>query len=234
VFERRITMNKMKSVFFNGYWYRKTLKGYYENVSQGRLHRRIFEFYYGTIPEGYDVHHNDEDKDNNEIDNLVLLSHGAHSILHNLGRTREPLSEETKRKISEGNTGKIMSPEAIAKRVGKVLGRKNTEEAKQRMSESAKARGYSQSAIEAMAEVNKGKTLSDEHKMKVSMAHKGRVHTEQSRKNMSEAHKGKPSPNKIEPTQEMLEDIKNGITRKEFQTKYNLRSTAVWYRAKSI
>jgi hypothetical protein len=51
---------------------------------------------------------------------------------------------------------------------------------------------------------------------------------------MSEAHKGKPSPNKIEPTQEMLEDIKNGITRKEFQTKYNLRSTAVWYRAKSI
>lgn len=33
-----------------------------------------------------DVHHKDENKLNNEMTNLELISHGAHSTLHNLKR----------------------------------------------------------------------------------------------------------------------------------------------------
>lgn len=48
-----------------------------------RLHRLVYEDYYNIkIPDDYDIHHIDEDKSNNAIDNLVLMTHEEHTILH--------------------------------------------------------------------------------------------------------------------------------------------------------
>lgn len=193
------------SVYFNGYWYRPNIRGYMYNNTNGVLHRKVWECYNGPIPEGYDIHHKDGDKSNNNIDNLELLSHSEHAKHHN------PLKQVV-----------VLSEEEI---------RIKKEETRQRMSDSAKARGYSQVQIEAMRQSHLGTHLTDEHKAKVSQAHKGRVHTEQSRKNMSDAHKGKPSPKKIEPTQEMLDDLNKGIGCKDFMAKYNM-SKGYFYNTK--
>ena len=48
-----------------------------------RLHRLVYEDYYKIkIPDDWDIHHIDEDKSNNTIDNLVLMTHEEHTILH--------------------------------------------------------------------------------------------------------------------------------------------------------
>lgn len=65
--------------------------GYYRITSRKEgnhhklLHRLIFEKFHGEIPEGYIVHHKDEDKFNNCILNLELLSLNKHQNLHNVG-----------------------------------------------------------------------------------------------------------------------------------------------------
>ena len=91
-----------KYVVFNGVSFCKDEKtGYYlagvkTNGRRIRLHRYVYEFYKGKIPKGYDVHHWDFDKDNNDISNLVLLTRKEHALLH--GRN---LSEDRKVKMRE-------------------------------------------------------------------------------------------------------------------------------------
>ena len=46
------------------------------------VHRLVYEAYYGEIEEGYDIHHIDEDKSNNNINNLQKLLHEEHCRLH--------------------------------------------------------------------------------------------------------------------------------------------------------
>lgn len=50
---------------------------------QKRLHRLIYEDYHKIkIPNNYDIHHIDEDKTNNDINNLVLMTHEEHTLHH--------------------------------------------------------------------------------------------------------------------------------------------------------
>lgn len=46
------------------------------------LHRFIWTCYNGEIPDGYDIHHVDFDKNNNDISNLVALPKSDHQKLH--------------------------------------------------------------------------------------------------------------------------------------------------------
>lgn len=46
------------------------------------LARVVYKKYHGKIPKGYDIHHIDGDRLNDEPDNLVALSHEEHIILH--------------------------------------------------------------------------------------------------------------------------------------------------------
>lgn len=81
----------MQVVIFNGIKYYKQASGYYqraetakrnrENIER-RLHRAIWKFYNGEIPKGYHIHHKDENKENNDIDNLELLSPSEHQKKH--------------------------------------------------------------------------------------------------------------------------------------------------------
>jgi hypothetical protein len=79
-------------------------------------------------------------------------------------RVRTPISEETKKKISAANTGKIRSEEAKAKMSEKAIGRPSakkgkplSDEVKQKMSIAAKNR--SPEAAARIAEANKNKNL---------------------------------------------------------------------------
>jgi hypothetical protein len=63
--------------------------GYYRitSVKEGNLnkllHRLIFEDSHQTkIPDGYIIHHEDGDKLNNNIENLVLMTKSQHAAIH--------------------------------------------------------------------------------------------------------------------------------------------------------
>ena len=71
-------------------------------------HRLIWKRYFGEIPKGYEIHHKDENKLNNSIENLQLVTRKEHIHIHELGQknkirirgSKHPA--ELKKKISEG------------------------------------------------------------------------------------------------------------------------------------
>lgn len=46
------------------------------------MHVYVWEYYNGPVPEGYHVHHADENKTNNDIENLELLKSFVHLSMH--------------------------------------------------------------------------------------------------------------------------------------------------------
>lgn len=74
--------------YVDGYKFRKDSRsGYYlstKNIetSRIRLHRYIWKRHNGDIPQGFEVHHKDENKDNNDISNLELLTKDKHLAWH--------------------------------------------------------------------------------------------------------------------------------------------------------
>jgi hypothetical protein len=74
---------------FNGKVYRKYPNERYYLKSNKRLHVAVWEFYNGEVPEGFHVHHKDEDVSNNDISNLDLLPCSDHCSLHMKKRVAE-------------------------------------------------------------------------------------------------------------------------------------------------
>ena len=68
-------------VLFQNKKYTLRNTGYYGKTSKGRtlLHRDIWEHHYGDIPAGYDVHHKDENKTNNTLNNFECLPKAEHT-----------------------------------------------------------------------------------------------------------------------------------------------------------
>ncbi|MEI3180990.1 MAG: HNH endonuclease signature motif containing protein [Lachnospiraceae bacterium] len=81
-------MNDKHQFFAGRMFTRDEQTGYYlcsaksTDGSRKRLHVYVWEFYNGPVPRGYHVHHRDEDKSNNDISNLELLSESDHLSLH--------------------------------------------------------------------------------------------------------------------------------------------------------
>jgi len=61
-------------------------EGYYksEHYKFGgtTMHRYVWEFHNGAIPDGFHIHHKDENKANNSIENLEMLSASEHTSHH--------------------------------------------------------------------------------------------------------------------------------------------------------
>jgi len=75
----------MQDVIFDGQKYSRAPNGYYFRDEDGKriyLHRAIWEKIHGPIPEGYHVHHRDNDPTNNAPDDLELMSGGNHAREH--------------------------------------------------------------------------------------------------------------------------------------------------------
>ena len=71
-------------------------------------HIAAYESYTGIlVPKGYSVHHINGKKTDNDPKNLVMLSVGEHSALHNKMRK---YSDETKKKISDKAKERLSDP----------------------------------------------------------------------------------------------------------------------------
>ena len=108
-------MPKVEEIWYNGKVYRRypeadnrTDRVYFQRPGgKGFLHRHVWEDYNGPIPDGFHVHHLDEDAGNNDISNLALLPSSYHLSEHskaiflrnksdrlkNLDKIREKASE---------------------------------------------------------------------------------------------------------------------------------------------
>lgn len=71
-------------VFFNGRKYSHKSDGYWRATDGSRkpLHVAIWEAANGKVPDGYEIHHVDRNKDNNALENLQCLSIAEHRRLH--------------------------------------------------------------------------------------------------------------------------------------------------------
>lgn len=67
------------------------------------LHKLIYEKHYGKVPEGFEVHHKDWNKLNNDIMNLELMTKYEHRLLHNKDKN---VSDEIRKKMSKAKKGK--------------------------------------------------------------------------------------------------------------------------------
>lgn len=71
-------------VDYNGKKYTPNGDGYFRKTNGDRelLHRQKWKDLRGPIPEGMEIHHLDEDKANNEIENFVMMSTSDHAKQH--------------------------------------------------------------------------------------------------------------------------------------------------------
>lgn len=79
--------------FFNGRKCTLRPSGYYSSTCKKRslMHRDVWEYFNWPIPEGFDVHHKDEDKTNNILENLECLPKSEHTRLYSKGRILKPV-----------------------------------------------------------------------------------------------------------------------------------------------
>jgi hypothetical protein len=71
-------------IHFGRKFYKDKQKGYWISTDYPRIraHQWVWINYHGKIPKGYHIHHKDDDKSNNLIQNLELLERSAHHKLH--------------------------------------------------------------------------------------------------------------------------------------------------------
>lgn len=106
--ETKITT--VKFIEYDGIRFYSDKTGYWQsawsrNKKSKRLHVYIWEKYNGKVPDGYQVHHIDGDKLNNDISNLKLMSQSEHMSFHN--------NTDDKKKMFRKNLERNARPKAI-------------------------------------------------------------------------------------------------------------------------
>lgn len=103
--ERVVYSDDKKTAYFDGYKFRRDAKtGYYlanKPTYQGkreRLHCYVWRYFNGPVPDGFHIHHKDENKYNNDIDNLACVPVSEHTSYHSKKYVSEH-PQEIKRQI---------------------------------------------------------------------------------------------------------------------------------------
>ena len=99
-----------KHQYFDGQTFtRDEHTGYYlatKGKPRKRMHIYVWEYYHSEVPKGYEVHHRDGNKANNDISNLQLVKPQEHQEIH-----RKMLNEE-EREWRRNNLAKTARPKA--------------------------------------------------------------------------------------------------------------------------
>lgn len=107
--------SKKHAYFNNINFTRDESTGYYlssikvKNDKRQRLHVYVWEYYNGEVSEGYEVHHKDEDKGNNEVENLEIVLALRHRRIH----ADIFMKDEERKKQSRINLKRYALPKAI-------------------------------------------------------------------------------------------------------------------------
>ena len=101
----------MKQIIFDGHKFTRDEKtGYYLKTTKPRkrLHIYVWEYHNGCeVPKGYEIHHKDLNKDNNDISNLICIPSKEHKKIHS-----ETLTD-TQREARRRNMNEVARPKAI-------------------------------------------------------------------------------------------------------------------------
>ena len=88
-------------IIYNNIKFYDSGNGYMKNPKVGSLHRYIYAEAFGSIPEGYIVHHKNHDKSDNRLENLECISDAEHRRLHNEGHNRNKLAPALKEQAKQ-------------------------------------------------------------------------------------------------------------------------------------
>ena len=69
-----------KRIIFNNMKFRKIKNGKYK--TDEFLHRCLYQYFVGEIPAGFEIHHIDNNPENNSLENLLCLTKSEHTRLH--------------------------------------------------------------------------------------------------------------------------------------------------------
>jgi hypothetical protein len=77
---------RLEYIVFNGKKYTKRKDGYFRKTDGNRnlLHHDVWIYYNGEIPIQYDIHHKDNNRNNNNIENLEMILKSKHGKIHSL------------------------------------------------------------------------------------------------------------------------------------------------------
>lgn len=98
-----------RTAYFDGIKFRRDAKtGYYlagkptYSGKRERLHVYVWRYFNGPVKDGYHVHHKDESKDNNDIENLTCIrgkTHMNYHILKYAANHREEMAENLAKNV---------------------------------------------------------------------------------------------------------------------------------------
>ena len=129
-----------KVVEFNGETYIRNPKSRYyfkrttrnaERRGATQLHRAVWEYYHGEIPEGYHIHHGDGNIDNNDISNLECIQAHKHLSIHAQENKKNPVyvarqaenikkAGQAAKQWHKSDAGREWHKQHVAESIGKV------------------------------------------------------------------------------------------------------------------
>lgn len=141
------------------------------------------------IPKGVIVHHRDEDPTNDTPENLEGTTRKQHPPIHRTGTNH---SEETKKKIGDGNRGKERSWKTLEKLSKSHRGKTRSPESIEKQRATMTGRKQDPEHTEKVRQANLGKKRTPEQCEKNRQARLGKPLSPETRKKISDALKCKP------------------------------------------
>jgi group I intron endonuclease len=120
-----------------------------------------------------------------------LRPFGYNMIRNYFGSNYWPISEETRKKMSDAQKGRVCSEETRKKMSEVRKGKPKSEEWKKKISKTLMGHGFSNEAIAKMSKSRKGRQLTSETKRKMSIAKMGKTKSEETKRKMSIAKRKK-------------------------------------------